>query len=264
MQISQIEQAKYILTALQGDFQAFQWRNHGGLDLDAQYIWWSSENALPAGQLALNFGRIKDPVIDQALADEPGRDRPGEEEGARRDGQQGVRDPVLQHLGRLRPLGSAAHAGRAGPRGLHRSRPATRSASATASPASSTSSRSGSSSSSTRCTAGVSLETPAVSRPDRFTGLQCARIDTVATAVVGSAWRYMWRGSQAARVVRGGEFSKVGPVATPLWEKNRGRGGSRSSGGRFLATTDNDQTPHRDAAGRSRPRSRPRRRCLRQ
>ena len=47
VQISQIEQAKYILTALQGDFQAFQWRNHGGLDLDAQYIWWSSENALP-------------------------------------------------------------------------------------------------------------------------------------------------------------------------------------------------------------------------
>ena len=67
VQISQIEQAKYILTALQGDFQAFQWRNHGGLDLDAQYIWWHSSNALPAGQLALNFGRIKDPVIDQAL-----------------------------------------------------------------------------------------------------------------------------------------------------------------------------------------------------
>ena len=67
VQISQIEQAKYILTALQGDFQAFQWRNHGGLDLDAQYIWWHSINALPPGQLALNFGRIKDPVIDQAL-----------------------------------------------------------------------------------------------------------------------------------------------------------------------------------------------------
>ena len=39
-----------------------------------------------------NFGRIKDPVIDQALGDEPRRDRPGEEEGARRDGQPGVRD----------------------------------------------------------------------------------------------------------------------------------------------------------------------------
>ena len=76
VQISQIEQAKYILTALQGDFQAFQWRNHGGLDLDAQYIWWSSENALPVGQLALNFGRIKDPVIDKALSDNRGATDP--------------------------------------------------------------------------------------------------------------------------------------------------------------------------------------------
>jgi peptide/nickel transport system substrate-binding protein len=78
VQISQIEQAKYILTALQGDFQAFQWRNHGGLDLDAQYIWWSSENALPTGQLALNFGRIKDPVIDKALADNRGATDPAQ------------------------------------------------------------------------------------------------------------------------------------------------------------------------------------------
>ena len=67
VQISQIEQAKYILTALQGHFEAFQWRNHGGIDLDAQYIWWHSSNALPVDQLALNFGRIKDDVIDQAL-----------------------------------------------------------------------------------------------------------------------------------------------------------------------------------------------------
>jgi peptide/nickel transport system substrate-binding protein len=65
--INQIEQAKYILTALQGAFQAFQWRNHGGIDLDAQYIWWHSSNALPVGELALTFGRIKDPVIDGAL-----------------------------------------------------------------------------------------------------------------------------------------------------------------------------------------------------
>jgi len=76
VQISQIEQAKYILTALQGNFEAFQWRNHGGLDLDAQYIWWSSENALPVGQLALNFGRIKDPVIDKALSDNRGATDP--------------------------------------------------------------------------------------------------------------------------------------------------------------------------------------------
>src|SRR5262249_28283485 len=78
VQISQIEQAKYILTALQGTFQAFQWRNHGGYDLDAQYIWWSSENALPQGQLALNFGRFKDPVIDAALADNRGSTDPAQ------------------------------------------------------------------------------------------------------------------------------------------------------------------------------------------
>ena len=119
MQISQIEQAKYILTALQGDFQAFQWRNHGGLDLDAQYIWWSSENALPVGQLALNFGRIKDPVIDKALSDNRGATDPAVKKAARRDDQQGVRDPVLQHLGRLGPLGPAAHARRPRHRGLH-------------------------------------------------------------------------------------------------------------------------------------------------
>ena len=78
VQISQIEQAKYILTALQGNFQAFQWRNHSGIDLDGQYIWWSSENALPPGQLALNFGRIKDPVIDKALADNRGATDPAQ------------------------------------------------------------------------------------------------------------------------------------------------------------------------------------------
>ena len=78
VQISQIEQAKYILTALQGTFQAFQWRNHGGYDLDSQYIWWTSDNALPVGQLALNFGRIKDPVIDKALSDNRGATDPAQ------------------------------------------------------------------------------------------------------------------------------------------------------------------------------------------
>jgi len=78
VQITQIEQAKYILTALQGTFQAFQWRNHGGYDLDSQYIWWTADNALPPPQLALNFGRIKDPVIDKALADNRGATDPAQ------------------------------------------------------------------------------------------------------------------------------------------------------------------------------------------
>ncbi len=67
--VTQIEQSKQITTALLGDpsFQATTWRNNAGFIFDNQYIWWSSSTAQPAGQLALNFGRVKDPVIDQAL-----------------------------------------------------------------------------------------------------------------------------------------------------------------------------------------------------
>jgi len=67
--IDQIDQGNYIVTALLGNFQVFQWRNHGGFDLDQQYIWWHSKAAPPVGELALNFGRIRDPQLD-ALLDE--------------------------------------------------------------------------------------------------------------------------------------------------------------------------------------------------
>jgi peptide/nickel transport system substrate-binding protein len=67
--LDQIDQGNYILTAVLGNFQVFQWRNHGGIDLDMQYFWWHSSSSLPVGQLALNFGRIKDPTLD-ALLDE--------------------------------------------------------------------------------------------------------------------------------------------------------------------------------------------------
>ena len=40
--LDQIDQGNYILTALLGNFQVFQWRNHSGFDLDNQYIWWHS------------------------------------------------------------------------------------------------------------------------------------------------------------------------------------------------------------------------------
>jgi peptide/nickel transport system substrate-binding protein len=65
--IDQIDQGNYILTAVLGNFQVFQWRNHGGIDLDMQYQWWHSSSSLPVGQLALNFGRIKDPELDKLL-----------------------------------------------------------------------------------------------------------------------------------------------------------------------------------------------------
>jgi ABC-type transport system substrate-binding protein len=71
VQIVQIEQSKLITNALIGDpqFMAFGWRNHAGLLFDQQRFWWHTEDALPPGQLALNFGRMKDPVIDQLLDD---------------------------------------------------------------------------------------------------------------------------------------------------------------------------------------------------
>ncbi len=69
VQISQIEQAKYILTALQGNFQAFQWRNHSGYDLDQQLIWWDSSTPLPVGR---------------ARAELRSHQGPGDRQGARR------------------------------------------------------------------------------------------------------------------------------------------------------------------------------------
>ena len=65
--IDQIDQGQYIVTALLGNFQVFQWRNHGGVDLDQQYIWWHSSSSLDVGSLALNFGRIKDAKLDELL-----------------------------------------------------------------------------------------------------------------------------------------------------------------------------------------------------
>jgi peptide/nickel transport system substrate-binding protein len=65
--LDQIEQGEFITQALLGNFEAFGWRNHGGFDPDTQQVWWTSNNALPQGELALNFGRFQDDVIDENL-----------------------------------------------------------------------------------------------------------------------------------------------------------------------------------------------------
>ena len=65
--LDQIEQGQFITDALRGDFEVFDWRNHGGFDPDTQYVWWAGENAGALGELALNFGRIDDEVIDENL-----------------------------------------------------------------------------------------------------------------------------------------------------------------------------------------------------
>jgi peptide/nickel transport system substrate-binding protein len=65
--ITPIEQGQYIGFALTGAFQAVGWRSHSGTDPDSQLLWWISAAASPIGELALNFGRMSDPVIDENL-----------------------------------------------------------------------------------------------------------------------------------------------------------------------------------------------------
>lgn len=69
VEILPLEQSTFINNALLGDpsFQAMGFRLHGGITVDEQYKWWHSTNAAPAGSLALNFTRMKDPVIDENL-----------------------------------------------------------------------------------------------------------------------------------------------------------------------------------------------------
>jgi len=67
--VSIVEQSSFITNALFGvpDFHSYLWRNNAGLTIDNQYYWWHTTNGPPDGELALNFGRINDPVIDENL-----------------------------------------------------------------------------------------------------------------------------------------------------------------------------------------------------
>ncbi|MDQ3147554.1 MAG: hypothetical protein M3R01_11605, partial [Actinomycetota bacterium] len=65
--VNQIEQGVYIVEAAFGNFNAFAWRNHGGFDPDMQHQWWHSDSSNPQGELSINFNRIEDPEIDEAL-----------------------------------------------------------------------------------------------------------------------------------------------------------------------------------------------------
>jgi peptide/nickel transport system substrate-binding protein len=67
VEIAQFEQGEFITNALNGDFEVFTWRGLGGVAPDTLRVWWHSETALPIGEIALNFGRIEDDVIDENL-----------------------------------------------------------------------------------------------------------------------------------------------------------------------------------------------------
>jgi peptide/nickel transport system substrate-binding protein len=68
--IEVIPQDKIISNALFGadNFFIYAWRNHAGLKVDQQSFWWNSTAAAPDGGLALNFGRVRDKVVDANLA----------------------------------------------------------------------------------------------------------------------------------------------------------------------------------------------------
>jgi peptide/nickel transport system substrate-binding protein len=60
MDITAIDQSTVIDTAVQGQFEAINWRNHPGGDPDLQYNWWITGSPV-------NFGRFSDPEIDDLL-----------------------------------------------------------------------------------------------------------------------------------------------------------------------------------------------------
>ncbi|MEX1105799.1 MAG: ABC transporter substrate-binding protein [Ilumatobacteraceae bacterium] len=73
-EIIQVPQDQFITKALFGDpeFFMYGWRNHAGATIDGQYYWWHSSAAAPDGGLALNFGRVRDPIVDKNLEDARG------------------------------------------------------------------------------------------------------------------------------------------------------------------------------------------------
>jgi len=80
--VTPVEQGQYIGLALAGTFDAFGWRNHGGVDPNEQYYWWVPATASPIGQLALNFGRFQDKVIADNLTALRATDDPAKRKAA--------------------------------------------------------------------------------------------------------------------------------------------------------------------------------------
>ena len=65
--IDQTEQGEFIQQAVLGNFEVFTWRGGGAIDPETERVWWHSEDADPIGEIALNFGRFQDDVIDENL-----------------------------------------------------------------------------------------------------------------------------------------------------------------------------------------------------
>ena len=77
---------------------------------------------LPVGQLALNFGRIKDPQLDALLDENRASTDPARKKEIAEEVNKLFATAVLQHLGRLHDLGHPAQGRRAGRRQLRAAR----------------------------------------------------------------------------------------------------------------------------------------------
>lgn len=64
VEIDQFEQAELITKAITGGFEVFLWRNHGQSHPGLELVWWHSRHA---EGLALNFGRMVSPEMDELL-----------------------------------------------------------------------------------------------------------------------------------------------------------------------------------------------------
>ncbi len=85
--IDVVPQDQFITLALLGDptFYMYGWRNHAGINVDAQNFWWNSASGTTDGGLSLNFGRINDPKVDADLATARSSADPAERKAAAED-----------------------------------------------------------------------------------------------------------------------------------------------------------------------------------
>ena len=75
LEIDQVDQSQIISNAIAGNFQLLLWRQHTGQHVEAERIWWHSDNAQG---LAVNFGRIRNDAMDSLMDDARQTDDPDE------------------------------------------------------------------------------------------------------------------------------------------------------------------------------------------
>jgi peptide/nickel transport system substrate-binding protein len=72
--LNSVLQDNYILEAVQGNYQANLWRQFAATDPDADYVWWTKNNA--TGPLALNIARFQNDELSAALDEARGSPDP--------------------------------------------------------------------------------------------------------------------------------------------------------------------------------------------